>query len=51
MFAYALGRKSEPFDRASLQQILRVAQEDEYKINTVIEQIVLSKPFRYRQDR
>ena len=51
MFAYALGRKSEPFDRASLQQILRVAQEDGYKINTVIEQVVLSKPFRYRQDR
>jgi hypothetical protein len=51
MFAYALGRKSEPFDRASLQQILRVAQEDGYKINTVIEQIVLSKPFKYRQDR
>ena len=51
MFAYALGRKSEPFDRVSLQQILRAAQEDGYKINTVIEQVVLSKPFRYRQDR
>lgn len=51
MFAYALGRKSEPFDRVSLQQILRAVQEDGYKINTVIEQIVLSKQFRYRQDR
>ncbi len=51
MFAYALGRKSEPFDRGSLQQILRAVQEDGYKINTVIEQIVLSRQFRYRQDR
>ncbi|MFP6612412.1 MAG: DUF1585 domain-containing protein [Pirellulales bacterium] len=51
MFAYALGRKLEPFDRVSLEQVVRKVKEEEYKINTVIEQIVFSKQFRYRQDR
>jgi hypothetical protein len=51
MLAYALGRKLEPFDRVSLEQIVRQVKEDGHKINTVIEQIVLSKQFRYRQDR
>ena len=51
LFAYALGRKSEPFDRFALQRILREVKDDGYKINTVIEQVVLSKQFRYRQDR
>ena len=51
MFAYALGRKSEPFDRLALQRILGEVKQDGYKINTVIEQIVLSKQFRYRQDQ
>jgi hypothetical protein len=51
MFAYAVGRKSEPFDRLALQRILGEVKQDGYKINTVIEQIVLSKQFRYRQDR
>ena len=51
MFAYALGRSLEPFDRVSLEPILRTVKDDGYKIDTVIEQIVLSKQFRCRQDR
>jgi len=51
MFAYALGRKLEPFDRVSLEPMVQKVKESGYKINTVIEQIVLSKQFRYRQDR
>jgi hypothetical protein len=51
MLAYALGRKLEPFDRVSLVQMVRKVKEDGYKINKVIEQIVLSKQFRCRQDR
>ena len=51
MFAYAMGRKAEPFDRFALQRILAEVKQEGYKINTVIEQIVLSKQFRYRQDR
>lgn len=50
MFAYALGRKLEPFDRVSLEPMLHKVKEDGYKINTVIQQIVLSKQFRYRQE-
>ncbi len=50
LFAYALGRKVEPFDRASLESIVSKVKEDGYKVNTAIEQIVLSQQFRYRQD-
>ena len=51
MFAYALGRNLEPFDRMALEPILRTVENDGYHIDTVIEQIVLSKQFRCRQDR
>jgi hypothetical protein len=50
MFAYALGRKIEPFDRVSEDSIVRKVKEDGYKLNTAIEQIVLSQQFRFRQD-
>ena len=51
MLAYALGRKIETFDRVSLEHIVRKVKEGGYRIDTVIEQIVLSKQFRCRQDR
>jgi hypothetical protein len=51
LFAYALGRKLEPYDRVSLDQIVSAAKRDGFKTNTFIEEIVLSKQFRYRQDR
>ena len=51
MFAYALGRKLEPFDRVALGKIMSAVKPGGYKINAVIEQIVLSKQFRDRQDR
>ena len=50
LFAYALGRQLQPYDRLSLDQIVSAAKQDGYKANTIIEQIVLSKQFRYRQD-
>jgi hypothetical protein len=50
MLAYALGRKLEPFDRVSVEKIVREVKASGYKTNTVIEQIVLSKQFRYRQN-
>jgi len=50
MLAYALGRKIEPFDRVSLESIVTKVKEDGYKVNTAIEQIVLSQQFRCRQD-
>ena len=51
LFAYALGRKLEPYDRVSLDKIVNRAKESDYRTNTFIEQIVLSEQFRYRQDR
>ena len=51
LFAYALGRKLEPWDRVSLEKIMLEATLDGYKTNTFIEQIVLSEQFRCRQDR
>ena len=51
MFAYAIGRKLKPHDRVSLDSMVAKVKEDGYKVSTVIEQIVLSKQFRYRQDR
>jgi len=51
LFAYALGRKLEPYDRVSLDQIVNRSKESGYRTNTFIEQIILSEQFRYRQDR
>ena len=50
LFAYALGRQLQPYDRLSLDQIVSAAKQDGYKTSTIIEQIVLSKQFLYRQD-
>jgi len=50
LFAYALGRKLEPYDRVSLEHIMSEAKKSGYKTNTFIQQIVLSKQFRFRQD-
>ena len=50
LFAYALGRKLEPFDRVSLDSIVNRVRADGYRVNTAIEQIVLSRQFRCRQD-
>jgi len=51
LFAYALGRQLQPYDRIALDRIVSAAKQDGYKTNTFIEQIVLSKQFRNRQDR
>ena len=50
MMAYALGRKIQPFDRISLDRVLVAISADDYRIGTVIEQIVLSPQFQCRQD-
>ena len=50
MFAYALGRKLEPHDRPAVDRICEELKSNGYKMNTLIEQIVLSKQFRLRQD-
>lgn len=51
LFAYALGRKLQPYDRVALTQIMTHAKQSGYTTNAFIEQIVLSRQFRFRQDR
>ncbi|MEE2639620.1 MAG: DUF1588 domain-containing protein [Planctomycetota bacterium] len=51
MLAYASGRKIFPHDRPEIERIKRVLQENDYKMVTLIEQIVLSSQFRMRQDQ
>jgi len=50
MLSYALGRRIEPYDRVSLDQILTRVRASGYKMTKVIEEIVLSEQFRSRQD-
>ena len=50
LLAYALGRQLQPFDRVTLESIVSEVKQDGCKVNTAIEQIVMSQQFRYRQD-
>tara|TARA_Y100000994_G_scaffold244022_1_gene243202 strand:- start:1192 stop:1350 length:159 start_codon:yes stop_codon:yes gene_type:complete len=50
MFAYALGRKLEPHDRPAVDRICEALKSNSFRMNTLIEQIVLSKQFHQRQD-
>ncbi|MDX1565008.1 MAG: DUF1592 domain-containing protein [Phycisphaeraceae bacterium] len=50
MLAYAIGRRIRPFDRPTVERIPAALEKDEYRMNTLITQVVLSKPFQYRQD-
>lgn len=49
MMVYALGRGLAPYDRCAIDKIVKAAEEDEYRLSTVVTQIVLSDPFRKRR--
>ena len=51
MLAYAIGRQLQPYDRVAIETIRDQLAQHEYRMVTLIEQVVLSQPFRYRQDR
>jgi len=51
MLAYALGRKLEPHDRPALRRICDTLEQDGFKINTLIADIIRSKQFQCRQDQ
>jgi hypothetical protein len=51
MFAYALGRKLEPHDRPALRRICDTLEQEGFKINTLIADIIRSKQFQCRQDQ
>jgi mono/diheme cytochrome c family protein len=48
LLTYALGRGLEPADRSVVDQIIRDAASDNYRFETLVNQIVTSRPFRMR---
>jgi hypothetical protein len=51
MLAYSIGRKIHPYDRLVVDRILAALEKDGHKMNTLIIEIIKSKPFQYRQDQ
>jgi hypothetical protein len=45
---FALGRHMTPDDGPEIRRIIQRSAADDYRLSTLITQIVLSKPFRYR---
>lgn len=48
LMAYALGRRVEPLDMATVRQIVRDAEADEYRLSSLIMGVVMSDPFRMK---
>ncbi len=46
LMTYAVGRGVEPFDGPAIRKVVDRAWEDEFRFGTIVEAIVLSKPFR-----
>ena len=46
VLSYACGRRTEPLDRPAVGRIVKKLQHDSYGLRTLIEQVVLSDPFR-----
>jgi hypothetical protein len=49
MLTYALGRGLEPYDAPGVRAIVREAEEDEYRLSSLITGVVQSTPFRMRR--
>jgi hypothetical protein len=46
LLTYALGRGLETSEQASVEEIIRAAKEGDFKLDTLISEVVLSPPFR-----
>ncbi|MFP6765062.1 MAG: DUF1588 domain-containing protein, partial [Planctomycetaceae bacterium] len=49
MLSYALGRQLEYYDEATVQKIVEQLQNNDYRMQTLVREIVLSRPFRFKQ--
>jgi hypothetical protein len=49
LFVYALGRSSERGDRREIRRVVDALQRNDYRLSTLIEEVALSYPFRYRR--
>ena len=48
LLSYALARELTPADRLALQDVAQATADDDYKLRTLLRQVVLSEPFRTR---
>ena len=51
MLTYALGRKLEFYDAATVTRITRAVAQDGYKFSRVVVEVVKSYPFRHRRTK
>ncbi len=49
LLTYALGRGLEPYDNCTVDKIMARAEQDQYRMSTIISAIVSSDPFRLRR--
>lgn len=49
VLGYALGRKTEPVDRPAIREIIRTIEAQDYRMNSVIEEVVMSYPFLHKE--
>ena len=50
LMTFALGRAVESFDGPSVRDIVAKAGKQDYRFSSIVKGIVLSKPFRYREE-
>ena len=51
VLAYALGRKIDPVDRPAIKEIKKTIGAHDFRMQTLIEAVVLSYPFRHKENR
>ena len=51
MLSYALGRQLEYYDEPALRKIVANVKADDYRLRTLIREIVTSYPFQYKKNR
>ena len=51
MLTYAVGRGTEPFDRPTIKNIMQKVEQDRFRMQSLIEAIVLSDAFRKARGR
>ena len=49
MLTYALGRGLEPYDHCAVDEILTALKRDDYRMRTLVREIVMSLPFQMRR--
>ena len=48
MLTYALGRGLEPYDRLTVDEIVKQAADNDYRFSAIVQQVVKSMPFQMR---